>query len=501
MNWQNMFVGSAFIGIFLACWNYIKGISWRVIGMLVDRVEIHDENCAKQIVGYLVNNFKMSKVYERVYDCNFEHIKNGRVGLVAYEVYGKKNLIFWNGWFPLYFSGCIKTSKATNQEGGSNYAESNSKSTATILFIRNTIKIDEIIKNSISNRNEVAWSAEELTAKVQRRFFIKHIPPIRENEEGGKSPNSKEGYWYRMPYYRIIGVSPDDLGRRRITEESALDFLLFPPHIKEMIEEIKMWRQNRDWYRKRGIPWKRGWLFYGKPGTGKTALTRAFAEDLDLPIYAFNLAEIGNAQFMRYWLEMQQHVPCIALFEDIDNVFHGRENVVNRKNSYMRDILEAAKAMKTNKDGAQVKGTSKKSGEEDSIELGYGRVNFDVFLNCLDGVDRGEGVFTIITTNDLSAIDEALGVPRKQANGEIDFISTRPGRIDKAIELKSLRPEDKIIMATRILGDYPEELEKLCEYIKDYQGEETPAQFQERCAQIALRCRYRDFNEGKTLGD
>jgi hypothetical protein len=67
--------------------------------------------------------------------------------------------------------------------------------------------------------------------------------------------------------------------------------------------------------------------------------------------------------------------------------------------------------------------------------------------------------------------------------------------------LKSLRPEDKIIMATRILGDYPEELEKLCEYIKDYQGEETPAQFQERCAQIALRCRYRDFNEGKTLGD
>jgi hypothetical protein len=104
-------------------------------------------------------------------------------------------------------------------------------------------------------------------------------------------------------------------------------------------------------------------------------------------------------------------------------------------------------------------------------------------------VERADGIFTIITTNDIGKIDPALGQPRTLPNGEVEFISTRPGRVDKAVELSYMETDDKKRLAARILGDYPAELAAMCDFIDRYADlKETPAQFQERCAQIALEC-------------
>ena len=116
-------------------------------------------------------------------------------------------------------------------------------------------------------------------------------------------------------------------------------------------------------------------------------------------------------------------------------------------------------------------------------------LTFDCLLNCLDGVDRADGIFTIITTNDISKIDPALGQPRKQPDGSVEFISTRPGRVDKAVELGAMELADKKRMARRILGGYEMPLREMLDFVDRYPDlEETPAQFQERCAQIALAC-------------
>ena len=116
-----------------------------------------------------------------------------------------------------------------------------------------------------------------------------------------------------------------------------------------------------------------------------------------------------------------------------------------------------------------------------------GMLSFDCLLNCLDGVERSDGVFTIITTNDVSKIDPALGQPRTLPDGTVEFISTRPGRIDKAVELTYMEAQDKKLMAHRILGEYEKEYVKMVEFIDRFPDlQETPAQFQERCAQAAL---------------
>src|SRR5438093_1160553 len=56
-----------------------------------------------------------------------------------------------------------------------------------------------------------------------------------------------------------------------------------------------------------------------------------------------------------------------------------------------------------------------------------------------------------------------------------------------------MEPADKKRMAERILGDYPAEYAAMLAFIDRYSDlPETPAQFQERCGQIALACFWRD---------
>ena len=130
----------------------------------------------------------------------------------------------------------------------------------------------------------------------------------------------------------------------------------------------------------------------------------------------------------------------------------------------------------------------------------FAPLTFDCLLNCLDGVERTDGIFTIITTNDLSKIDPALGQPRKLPDGSTEFISTRPGRVDKAVELTYMEPADKKMMAKRILGEYPDEYLKMLEFIDRFPDlPETPAQFQERCGQVALKCFWNETHGAKDV--
>lgn len=47
------------------------------------------------------------------------------------------------------------------------------------------------------------------------------------------------------------------------------------------------------WYAERGIPYRRGYLLYGVPGSGKTSLIHALAGELGLDIYALSLSAKG----------------------------------------------------------------------------------------------------------------------------------------------------------------------------------------------------------------
>ncbi len=469
-----MFLGGAVLGVLASAWGQIKAVCFWIVGLLIRRVEVHTEEAHQAIIAYLIEHYQRSRNYESMYGADHVHQRNGRYGLVPYEQYGNRTLIFWNGWMPFLYANEIERKAKSSSTNKNQDSDSATKIYSTITFLRGTLDVEAILRAACADSDRLSWSVTTAQEEAKNRFVIHHLPP-RQNDDHSGSSGSNGLSWYQQKYYRLLSHKPEELGKAPSHDGSALGNLIFPQRVKNLINEIELWRNHRTWYRQKGIPWKRGWMLYGPPGTGKTALARAFAEDLNMPIYVFNLAEMGNHELIKSWADMQVNVPCIALIEDVDNVFHGRENVARKNQGGIPAWVF------NNKD------------KDDQKSRPMGPLTFDCLLNCLDGVERADGVFTIITTNDISKIDPALGQPRKLPDGTVEFISTRPGRVDKAVELTYMEPEDKKRMAERILDDYPVQLEEMMAFIDRFPGlEETPAQFQERCGQIALACFWKE---------
>lgn len=215
---------------------------------------------------------------------------------------------------------------------------------------------------------------------------------------------------------------------------TTMDTLSLRPELVTLVDELKFWHESQAWYQRHGVPWRRGCLLHGGPGTGKTSFARAIAEMLDLPVHVFDLAGMSNQDLKRAWREMMTMSPCIALLEDLDAVFEGRANVA----------------------------------PQSGMSSG---VTFDTLLNCIDGVERVDGLLLIVTTNNLDKLDSAL--------------TDRPGRIDSVVEFKPLDHEGRVKMATRILENVELAIE-LASQGKD----DSAAKFQERCFRVALQRHY-----------
>jgi ATPase family associated with various cellular activities (AAA) len=476
--WKLLAGGAAF-GVIAGFWSRIKDVVWRMLSLFIQQVEITSEPAHAALVGHLLKYYRRSRYYDRMLGAWYEHQRDGRYALVPCEVFGARTLLFWRGLLPFWYGNpAEKKARSGHGETTGGDAVAGTKVHATLTFLRGTFDVEALFRLACNATNEHSWSVESAEEKSKNRFAI-HFIPRREtqSDDHGKSSNGLP--WYRQGTYRLLAHTPEQLGKGPLHDGKALGSLVFPERVQNLILEIELWRNSREWYRDKGLSWKRGWLLFGPPGTGKTALARAFAEDLNMPIYVFNLAEMSNSDLMKAWNELQVNVPCIALIEDIDNVFHGRDNVTRRP-SFLPLVLSA----------------DKKDGDDDKNPAARGPLTFDCLLNCLDGVERSDGIFTIVTTNDIAKVDPALGQPRRLPDGTVEFISTRPGRIDKAVELSYMEPSDKKRLADRILADYPVELSQVLDFIARYPDlKETPAQFQERCGQIALAA----FWRSKTL--
>ena len=79
------------------------------------------------------------------------------------------------------------------------------------------------------------------------------------------------------------------------------------------------------WYATRGIPHRRGYLFHGPPGTGKTSLSFAAAGIFGLSIYCASLSEpdLGESELASLFSQLPDR--CIVLLEDIDSAGIRRE--------------------------------------------------------------------------------------------------------------------------------------------------------------------------------
>ncbi|KAK3164045.1 hypothetical protein QOZ80_1AG0011850 [Eleusine coracana subsp. coracana] len=90
-----------------------------------------------------------------------------------------------------------------------------------------------------------------------------------------------------------------------------------PAKKKEIMDDLDAFRNNRDFYRRTGKPWKRGYLLHGPPGTGKSTMIAAMANHLNYDIYDVELTIVGSNNDLRKLL-IQITGKSIIVIEDID---------------------------------------------------------------------------------------------------------------------------------------------------------------------------------------
>ncbi|KAF1951613.1 P-loop containing nucleoside triphosphate hydrolase protein [Byssothecium circinans] len=172
------------------------------------------------------------------------------------------------------------------------------------------------------------------------------------------------------------------------------------------------------WYAARGIPYRRGYLFHGPPGTGKTSLSFALAGIFGLDIYCISLMEIGLTESALNKLFTRLPRRCIVLLEDIDSAGLRRADDPTPAPASITDVSDSSSDSTTSEDGLL------KIGKQDAVKAKLKQphsggfkslISLSGLLNTIDGAASHEGRVLIMTTNCPEKLDPAL---------------IRPGRVD-----------------------------------------------------------------------
>jgi mitochondrial chaperone BCS1 len=146
-----------------------------------------------------------------------------------------------------------------------------------------------------------------------------------------------------------------------------------------IVQDAQEFMHSEKWYSERGLPYRRGYLFHGCPGSGKTSLVHAIAGELNLDIYVINLSKWGLDDSGLTELISDLPARSIALIEEIDAAF-------------LRGVSRDAP-----------KSTS--GGESTTPSPG---VTLSGLLASIDGIQASEGRLLFATTNNYHALDAAL---------------------------------------------------------------------------------------------
>lgn len=147
----------------------------------------------------------------------------------------------------------------------------------------------------------------------------------------------------------------------------------------KIVDDLKIFMESENLYNKHGIKFKRNYLLYGPPGSGKTSLITALASKYNLDIFMLNLSAINDDnEFIKLISKLPER--SLLVLEDIESLF---DSINNRQS-------------KTN-------------------------ITFSTILNTLDGFATKHRLITFLTTNHKDKLDSAL---------------LRPGRIDFIMEFK-----------------------------------------------------------------
>lgn len=258
-------------------------------------------------------------------------------------------------------------------------------------------------------------------ATVQRVLYVLHQNAI---PQGPEHPGAamlidqlllRSGQWTAEAHQQIWVFDnarwAKDKALWESVQETSWEDVIVSPAVKQRLHrDVHDFFGNQELYQKCKVPWKRGIIFHGVPGVGKTLFIKTLIKSLDerspsVPtLYVKSLDACAGPKWsvQRIFLKARRAAPCLIVLEDLDSL------VESSTRSY--------------------------------------------FLNEVDGLSSNDGILMIGSTNNLDQLDPS--------------VTKRPSRFDRKYHF-SLPSEDERLAYCRYWRlklidsdevDFPEEI-------------------------------------------
>ncbi|KAK1055316.1 hypothetical protein LTR33_014166 [Friedmanniomyces endolithicus] len=189
------------------------------------------------------------------------------------------------------------------------------------------------------------------------------------------------------------------------------DVILDESMKKAIISDVENFFDSRETYERLKVAWKRGIIYYGPPGNGKTISIKAMMNSLykrKIPVptlYVKTLASFGGPEYRinQVFSLARRTAPCYLIFEDLDSIIN------------------------------------------DSVR--------SYFLNAVDGIEKNDGILMVGSTNHLDRLDPGL--------------AKRPSRFDRKYLFPNPNAEERekymVYWQTKLSDNHDLEFpDKLC---------------------------------------
>ena len=295
---------------------------------------------------------------------------------------------YWYGFGEFVSEGVWKVNKGLIKDYLKKEAGDKNLDYCKIFSLEKAWKIVDGLPDEIDTHGSAWWDIDyredfEGAAILKRPVGIKHRAAGSRARGGGVSAVMKDG---------VLNLEAAEERTRYIPNVTFDDVGGIDDIIGQIREVIELPLKRPDIYRYLGIEPHKGILFYGEPGTGKTLIAKAIANETKAHFIPVSGPEVlskwygeSESNLRDIFEEARELQPAIIFFDEIDSMTQNRSE----------------------SEGARV----------DSRIVNQ-------LLTLMDGMESYDNVTVLASTNRPELLDEAL---------------LRPGRFDYKIEIK--RPD------------------------------------------------------------